>query len=130
MLSTLTTHRFLGRTERINLGLSGAFFGAGVLMWGWTFALASLGMGLATGILNFRLVSWATRRLLAGKNESMMPALLGGKMVFLVLTCFVLVVIVKAEIVPLLAGLTVMYLAIMAGAIQAMGGPAPIELEG
>ena len=130
MLSALTTHRFLGLTERINLGLSLAMFGIGVLVWGWTFGLASLAMGLGTGLVNFRLISWAARRLLAGQNSSMMTALLGGKLALLVLTCFVLVVIVGAEIVPLLAGLTVMYLSIMVGAMQTMGDESPVGLEG
>jgi hypothetical protein len=130
MLSALNTHRFLGLTERINFGLSLAMIGAGGLLWGWTFALASLAMGLATGIINFRLLSWSVRRILGGRNQSMMAIVLGGKLVLLVVTCFVLVVIVDAEIVPLLAGLTVMYLAILAGAMQTMGGEEPAELEG
>ena len=87
-------------------------------------------MGLATGIINFRLLSWSVRRILAGRNQSLMTLLLGGKLVLLVITCFVLVVIVDAEIVPLLAGLTVMYLSILAGAMQTMGGEEPVELEG
>ena len=103
---------YLQRTERINIALSilvlvGAFF-IFSLSWSWYSAL----MGVASSLVNLRVIGILAKRLTKG-GVAAPVGIFTGKFALLLIICYVLVVVVKVDVLAFIAGLSTAYLSLV-----------------
>ena len=116
-------NNYLQRTERINIGLSilvlvGAFL-IFSLSWSWYSAL----FGVASSLVNLRVIGILAKRLTKG-GVAAPVGIFTGKFALLLIICYVLVVVVKVDVLAFIAGLSTAYLSLV---LSAMWGIDPEE---
>jgi len=125
---------FLRKTERLNALISLGVLVVGILVLGWGFAVISLLLGLGSGALNLRFVSFLAKRIVQaahdGRGKGGYVALLGGKLGLLIVVCFLMVVVVKVEVISFLIGISVVYGVLLFEGSRFMGDAARAVNEG
>ena len=108
---------FLKRTVGINLGLCAlvllVFFGVTDDSWKWT----SCGLGVITSVVNLGVIGWLANRLLERGGVAAPLGIFTGKFALLLTICYVLVVVVKVDVVSFLCGLSTAYVALVFSAM-------------
>lgn len=107
----------LRTVERLNGALAVAVLAAGFAWLGWGFGWVSLLLGTSLGAVNFRAMGWVAKRITHGSDASKAgyTLLFVAKLVVLMAACYVLVVLVKVEVLPFLAGISTVPVALLAG---------------
>jgi len=125
---------FLSKTERINALISLGVLAVVVAILGWGFTVISLLLGLGSGALNLRFVSFLAKRIIQaareGRGKGAYVALLGGKLGLLILLCFLMVVVIKVEVISFLIGISVVYGVLLFAGFRFIGDAARTANEG
>lgn len=115
---------FLGKTERVNLFMGIAclvigFFvcGADSFVWEADKTWFSLLIGVLSSLLNLRVIGILASRLISQGGVAVPLGIFLGKFALLLAICYVVVVVVKVDVIAFVTGLSTAYLSLVIVAV-------------
>ena len=109
--------KFFKRVETLNLILSAGCLVVCFVLYGLTWSWYSALFGVGASILNVRVLGILSKRLIARGGVAAPVGIFVGKFALLLIICYVLVVVLKADVIPFIAGLSTGYLSLVLAAM-------------
>ena len=108
---------FLGKTERVNLYIGIAGLVIGFFVWGADWTSLSLLIGVLSSLLNLRVIGILASRLISQGGVVVPLGIFLGKFALLLAICYVVVVVVKVDVIAFVTGLSTAYLSLVIVAV-------------